>query len=42
MRILKNYDLLKDSQMDLLPERTLSAPGTRRGRGAAGAGAGAG
>ncbi|HEX2862904.1 MAG TPA: hypothetical protein VHN79_14750, partial [Lacunisphaera sp.] len=31
MRILKNYDLLKDTQMDLLPERATS----RRGRGGA-------
>lgn len=32
MRILKNYDLLKDTQLDLLPER----PAPRRGRGGAG------
>jgi hypothetical protein len=25
MRILKNYDLLKDAQLDLLPERTPAA-----------------
>jgi len=31
MRILKNYDLLKDTQMDLLPDRTAA----RRGRGGA-------
>jgi hypothetical protein len=31
MRILKNYDLLKDTQMDLLSDR----PATRRGRGGA-------
>ncbi len=31
MRILKNYDLLKDTQMDLLPDR----PSPRRGRGGA-------
>lgn len=31
MRILKNYDLLKDTQMDLLPDR----PAARRGRGGA-------
>jgi hypothetical protein len=30
MRILKNYDLLKDPQLDLLPDRT--APVPRRGR----------
>ena len=30
MRILKNYDLLKDTQLDLLPER--SAPQSRRVR----------
>ena len=27
MRILKNYDLLKDTQLDMFPER---APATRR------------
>jgi hypothetical protein len=32
MRILKNYDLLKDTQLDLLPDRSAS----RRGRGGAG------
>ena len=32
MRILKNYDLLKDTQLDLLPDRATS----RRGRGGAG------
>ncbi len=32
MRILKNYDLLKDTQMDLLPDR----PAVRRARGGAG------
>jgi len=32
MRILKNYDLLKDTQLDLLPDR----PAARRGRGGAG------
>lgn len=32
MRILKNYDLLKDSQMDLLPERMV---GARKPRGTA-------
>lgn len=31
MRILKNYDLLKDTQLDLLPDR----PSARRGRGGA-------
>ena len=31
MRILKNYDLLKDTQLDLLPDRAA----TRRGRGGA-------
>ena len=31
MRILKNYDLLKDTQMDLLPDR--GAAGARRTRG---------
>ena len=31
MRILKNYDLLKDTQLDLLSER----PAPRRGRGGA-------
>ena len=31
MRILKNYDLLKDTQLDLLPDR----PAARRGRGGA-------
>ena len=31
MRILKNYDLLKDTQMDLIPDR----PSPRRGRGGA-------
>jgi hypothetical protein len=31
MRILKNYDLLKDTQLDFLPDRTP----TRRGRGGA-------
>ncbi|HEV8072814.1 MAG TPA: hypothetical protein VGP21_01685, partial [Opitutaceae bacterium] len=25
MRILKNYDLLKDAQLDLLPERSAAA-----------------
>jgi hypothetical protein len=32
MRILKNYDLLKDTQLDLLPDR----PTARRGRGGTG------
>ena len=32
MRILKNYDLLKDTQLDLLPDR----PAPRRARGGAG------
>ena len=31
MRILKNYDLLKDTQMDFMPDR----PAARRGRGGA-------
>jgi hypothetical protein len=31
MRILKNYDLLKDTQMDLLADK----PAARRGRGGA-------
>ncbi len=31
MRILKNYDLLKDTQMDFMPDR----PASRRGRGGA-------
>ncbi len=30
MRILKNYDLLKDAQLDLLPDRPAAAP--RRAR----------
>jgi hypothetical protein len=30
MRILKNYDLIKDPQLDLLADR---AGGTRRGKG---------
>ena len=29
MRILKNYDLLKDTQLDMFPDRTLTP---RRGR----------
>ncbi len=29
MRILKNYDLLKEPQLDLLSERTLAAPARR-------------
>jgi hypothetical protein len=29
MRILKNYDLLKDTQLDMFPDRT---PSTRRAR----------